>query len=196
VVELEEQIRERVRAELSSRRFGHTVGVVKTAEQLAQRYGVSPGRARMAAWIHDLAREWPIDKLVQYAEKVEVPTGFGRIPELLHGPIAAALLREWFGVVDEEMANAVRYHTTGRIGMTVLDQIIYLADAIEPGRKYDGVDSIRQLASTNLSRALAESIDNTLRYLLNRRQPIFPLTVMVRNDLWEEILSEKGEASV
>lgn len=183
----EQRIKERVQQELSPRRFGHTVGVVQTAEKLARQHGISPERARIAAWIHDVAREWSVERLVQVAEQVEVPAGFGGIPKLLHGPIAAALLRDWFEIQDEEIANAIRYHTTGRIEMTMMDKIIYLADAIEPGRCYEGVEQIRQDAMSDITLALAESVDNTLKYLINHRKPIFPLTVMVRNDLWEQI---------
>lgn len=183
----EQRIKARVQQELSPRRLGHTAGVVKTAEMLASHYGASPERARIAAWVHDIAREWPVDRLVQVAEKVEVPSGFGGIPKLLHGPIAASLLWEWFDIRDDELANAIRYHTTGRVGMTLMDKIIYLADAVEPGRTYDGVEEIRRLAFTDITHALAMSIDNTLSYLIANQKPIFPLTIMVRNDLWEEI---------
>lgn len=192
----EQRIKERVQSELSSRRFGHTVGVVQTADRLAKCHGVPPERARLAAWLHDLAREWPNEKLVQVAEKVEVPAGFGGIPKLLHGPIAASLLFDWFGIQDDEIANAIRFHTTGRLTMTMLDKVIYLADAIEPGRTYGGVERIRELAYTDVTRALAESIDHSLRYLLERKKPIFPLTVMVRNELWNQVTASEREATV
>lgn len=192
----EEGIRKRVQAELSPKRFGHTVGVVHAAERLAEIYGIDKERARIAAWVHDVAREWSTDTLVAVSEKVEVPAGFGGIPKLLHGPIAAVLLRDWFGIEDDEMANAIRFHTTGRVQMTTMDKIIYLADAIEPGRDYDAVGRIRELANSDLDLALAESMDDTLRYLIERHKPIFPLTIMVRNDLWERISAREREATL
>jgi predicted HD superfamily hydrolase involved in NAD metabolism len=181
----ENAIRQRVQASLSAARFEHTVGVVETAEQLAQRYGVDVKRARLAAWIHDVAREWPAEQLMQFAEKVEIPSGFASIPAILHGPIGAHLAGEWFGIDDEDVKNAIRYHTTGRVGMSDLEKVIILADAIEPGRRYPGVERIRELALRDLNTALAESFDNTLLYLIKTHQPIFPLTVMARNELWE-----------
>jgi predicted HD superfamily hydrolase involved in NAD metabolism len=186
----EEAIRERVQSELSPRRYMHTVGVVETAERLARIHGVDVKKARIAAWVHDIAREWPKETLLQYAERIEIPAGFAAIPDLLHGPVAAHLLSEWFQIHDEEMKDAIRYHTTGRLSMTPLDMVICLADAIEPGRAYPGVEAIRQRAETDLKGALAESLDSTIRYLLDTHQPVFPLTVMVRNELWEQVQME------
>lgn len=180
----EEEIRARVSQELSRERFTHVEGVVQTATALAVQYGVEVERARTAAWFHDIAREWPKERLLQVAENVEIPSGFALIPALLHGPIAASLAVEWYGV-DEDVANAIRFHTTGRLRMSILEKIICLADAIEPGRTYAGVDELRKDATQSLDLALAKSFDMTLRYLIDTQQPIFTLTVMARNEFWE-----------
>ncbi|MDQ0190503.1 bis(5'-nucleosyl)-tetraphosphatase (symmetrical) YqeK [Alicyclobacillus cycloheptanicus] len=185
----EEEIRERVRQELSPARFAHVEGVVQTAAQLAERYGVDPARARTAAWLHDLAREWSVERLKHAAENIEIPSGFGLIPALLHGPIAASFAVEWYGV-DEDVANAIRFHTTGRVGMSTLEKIICLADAIEPGRAYPGVEELRAAAQKSLDLALLKSFDATLRYLIDRQQPIFTLTVMARNEFLEKTREE------
>jgi len=183
----EQQIRERVRTELSARRFAHTEGVVDTAVELAARFGGAVEKVRMAAWIHDLAREWSADKLQQFAERIEIPSGFALIPALLHGPIAASLAPEWFDVHDEDVLNAIRFHTTGRVGMSKLEMIICLADAIEPGRSYPDTERIRRIAETDLVLALAESFDSTIGYLIETQQSIFPLTVMARNEFWDQV---------
>jgi predicted HD superfamily hydrolase involved in NAD metabolism len=183
----EQEIQQRVREELSSARFEHTKGVVATVTELAQVYGIDPLPARLAGWIHDVAREWPLERLQQYAERVEIPSGFALIPALLHGPIGAALASEWFNINDVDVANAIRYHTTGRIGMSDLEMILCLSDAIEPSRNYPGVEEIRSLAKQNLKHALAKSFDSTIQYLILHQQQIFPLTVMARNDLWEHL---------
>ncbi len=183
----EQEIMEKVQREVSPSRWRHTQGVVETATHLAERFSVDVQTCRVAAWIHDLAREWPLEKLQQYAEHVEIPSGFALIPVLLHGPIAAALSRRWFGVDNPDVENAIRYHTTGREGMSKLEMILCLADAIEPSRSYPGVERLRELAEQDLVQALAEAIDATLQYLLARHEPIFPLTVMARNDLWRQV---------
>ncbi len=180
----EQEVAERVRAELSDARFAHTEGVVAAATELASRFGASVQAARLAAWIHDIAREWPIERLLQAALRMDIPSGFALIPALLHGPIAAGLAGEWFGVSDA-VADAIRYHTTGRVGMSVLEKVVCLADAIEQGRDYPGVNDIRTAAQSDLNLALAMSFDSTIHYLLLKREPIFPLTVMARNEFWE-----------
>lgn len=183
----EQQIQKRVQAELSEARFVHTRGVVATAVELAARFGEDVHKARIAAWVHDIAREWPFEKQLQFAEGIEIPSGFALIPALLHGPIAASLAPEWFGVEDEDILNAVRFHTTGRVGMSKLEMILCLADGIEPGRQYPGVEQIREIAKTDLVLALAQSFDSTITYLLQTHQPIFPLTVMARNEFWDRM---------
>ncbi|WDL96316.1 bis(5'-nucleosyl)-tetraphosphatase (symmetrical) YqeK [Alicyclobacillus sp. ALC3] len=180
----EKEVAERVRAELSEARFAHTQGVVDATTELARRFGANVQAARLAAWVHDIAREWPRERLLQAALRVEMPSGFALIPALLHGPIAAGLANEWFGVSDA-VADAIRYHTTGRVGMSVLEKVVCLADAIERGRDYPGVNDIRAAALTDLNLALAMSFDSTIQYLLLKREPIFPLTVMARNEFWE-----------
>ncbi|MBX6351837.1 MAG: bis(5'-nucleosyl)-tetraphosphatase (symmetrical) YqeK [Thermoflavifilum sp.] len=187
----EEEIRERVKAALSPQRFRHVEGVVEAAGALAIQHGADPVRARTAAWIHDVAREWPAEKLRSEAERIEVPSGFAMVPVLLHGPIAAHLMREEFGIEDKEMADAVRYHTTGRPGMSMLEKILYLADAIEPGRTYPGVDELRSIAARDLDLAVARAMDAGIEYLLRRHEPIFPLTVLARNELWE-LINRRG----
>lgn len=183
-----QDIEARVRQELSEKRFVHTLGVVETAVELAKWSGVDEESARVAAVVHDIAREWPMDELMQFAERIEIPQGFASIPELVHGPVAAQLLFDWFEIDSEEIANSIRYHTTGRLNMTSLEMVICLADAIEPNRNYEGVDEIRGVAKSDLRRALAMSFDSTIRYLLETHQPVFPLTVMARNELWETLL--------
>ncbi|RIV18888.1 HD domain-containing protein [Alicyclobacillaceae bacterium I2511] len=184
---VEQEIIDRVKRELSPSRWRHTQGVVETATILAERYSADVEASRVAAWIHDLAREWPLEKLQQYAEHVEIPSGFALIPDLLHGPIAAVLSRQWFGVNNADVENAIRYHTTGREGMSQLEMVLCLADSIEPSRSYPGVERLRKLAQQDMVQALAEAIDATLQYLLARHEAIFPLTVMARNDLWRQV---------
>lgn len=175
------------RQSLSEERWQHTCGVVEAARLLARQHGLDEERAVTAAWIHDAAREWPVERLLAAAEEIEVPAGFAQVPILLHGPVAASILQNQFDCDDQEILDAIRHHTTGRLEMTELDKVLCLADAIEPGRRYPGVDDIRECAQSSLDRALAMSFDSTLQYLIARHQPIFPLTVMARNNLWETL---------
>lgn len=187
---MEEQIREKVKAELSPKRFRHVQGVVETADRLARIHGVNPEQARLGAWIHDFAREWPQEKLLNMAKEYHVDAIYFEISDLLHGHIAAAIAPQEFGIQDEDVRNAVRYHTSGRVGMSLLEKVVFLADAIEPGRKYPAVEELRRVAEEDLDLALAMSFDHSIEYLIRRRQPIFPLTVLARNELWKSIGGE------
>jgi predicted HD superfamily hydrolase involved in NAD metabolism len=168
---------------LTKPRITHVYGVVDTVTELAIQYGVPPHRAIIAAWLHDLAREWSTDRLLQTAETVDIPTGFATIPALLHGPIAAYLGRTSFGIDDEDILTAVCYHTTGRIDMSLLEKILFVADSIEPNRNYQGIDDLRGLAKENLDLAVLRCMESSITHLLHVGQPIFPLTVMARNIL-------------
>ncbi|WP_051343591.1 bis(5'-nucleosyl)-tetraphosphatase (symmetrical) YqeK [Alicyclobacillus herbarius] len=183
----EEQIVDAVRAGLSPERFKHVQGVVETATHLAVRHGVDVGKARLAAWLHDYAREWPVERLWSYAQTLGLPADMMAIPELLHGPVAAQEAYVRFQIQDEEIRNALFYHTTGRVGMSQLECILCLADAIEPSRSYPRVEHLRELAERNLTQALAESFDSTIQYLLLRHAPIYPGTVAARNELWHRV---------
>ncbi|MFC4766286.1 bis(5'-nucleosyl)-tetraphosphatase (symmetrical) YqeK [Effusibacillus consociatus] len=183
----EEQIREKVKAELSPKRFRHVEGVVHTADRLARIHGANPDHARLAAWIHDFCREWPKEKLVQMAKNSNIHEMFFEVTELLHGHIAAAIAPQEFGITDEDVLNASRYHTSGRRNMSLLEKVVYLADALEPGREYPAVEELRKVAEEDLNMALALSFDNTIEYLIKRRHPIFPLTVQARNEIWRVV---------
>lgn len=183
----EDMIREKVKEALSPRRFRHVEGVVQTAERLARIHGADPAKARLAAWIHDFCREWPQEQLIRMAKEYNVEDIYFEVTELLHGHIAAALAPREFGIADEEVLNASRYHTSGRKNMSLLEKVVFLADAIEPGRDYPAVEELRRVAEEDLDAALALSLDNTIEYLLKRREPIFPLTVVARNEIWRTL---------
>ncbi|GAX89226.1 bis(5'-nucleosyl)-tetraphosphatase (symmetrical) YqeK [Effusibacillus lacus] len=189
----EDMIRERVKAELKEKRFRHVEGVVQTADRLARIHGANPEHARLAAWIHDFCRQWPKEKLVQTAKDMNIEEQYFEMPELLHGHIAAGLAPQEFGITDEDVLNAARFHTSGRTNMSLLEKVVYLADAIEPGRKYPAVEEIRKVAEEDLDLALALSFDNTIEYLIQRREPIFPLTVIARNGIWRKVKESRSE---
>ncbi|WP_067930990.1 bis(5'-nucleosyl)-tetraphosphatase (symmetrical) YqeK [Alicyclobacillus kakegawensis] len=183
----ESDVAAKVQRALSPARFAHVQGVVSTAAELALRHGVNVEQARLAAWLHDYAREWPPERLLAVVEKMGLPEEMMVIPELWHGPVAAHLAVSEFGIADEDIHNAVFYHTTGRIGMSRLECVLCLADAVEPTRRYPQVEHLRELARRDLTRALAESFDATIQYLIVRHAAIYPGTVAARNDLWRQV---------
>jgi len=167
------------RERLSEKRYGHTLRVADTAESLAQVHGLDPGRARLAALLHDAARETEPEEFLRLAEEWGLSVGEleRQSPKLLHGPVAAELARRELGVEDEEVLEAVRAHTVGRAGMGPLALVLYVADKIEPSRDYPSVGRIRELARRNLRAAAAESLRRAVAHNERRDRPIHPASL-------------------
>lgn len=168
---------------ISQKRYAHSVNVSTTAARLAEQYNGDVRKAGIAGLVHDCARELEkgelLDCLVQegiYVDKMTLD-----IKELLHGPAAVHICRKAFGIEDEEILNAVRYHTTGRENMSVLEKIIYLADFIEPLRSFEGVEEMRRLAEENLDKALLLALNSSIEYLISKNGLIHMDTILSRN---------------
>ncbi len=160
---------------LSPALYAHCTGVAQTAAELAVQLDCDPQQARLAGWLHDCAREWPAEQLLAFAaqHQLEVDLYARQAPVILHAPVGALVVKGW-GITDEEILAAIRKHTLGEPGMTTLEQLVYLADKIEPNRCYPGVDELRRLARTDFRQALTQASANSLRYLLEKRQTIHP----------------------
>jgi predicted HD superfamily hydrolase involved in NAD metabolism len=167
------------RERLSAKRYGHTLRVANTAEDLARAHGLDPGRARLAALLHDAARELPSEEFLDLAEDLDLPVGEPEreSPKLLHGPVAAGLARRKLGVEDEGVLEAIRDHTTGRAGMSPLSLVLYVADKIEPARDYPSVENLRRLARRDLRAAAAESLRRSIAHNEERGRPTHPASI-------------------
>ncbi|MGM0844167.1 MAG: bis(5'-nucleosyl)-tetraphosphatase (symmetrical) YqeK [Bacillota bacterium] len=173
-----------VKAQLTEHRYHHTLGVVETAIDLAQRYNVDQYKAEMAAIFHDYAKFRPKEEMKEIIETKGMDKRLLEYnAELWHAPVGAFLVKKEAGVMDEEILDAIRFHTSGRPGMTMLEKVIYLADYIEPGRHFPGVDEVRELAKDNLEQALIISIRNTIMFLMKKNQAVFPDTFHTFNEL-------------
>ncbi|WP_049754167.1 bis(5'-nucleosyl)-tetraphosphatase (symmetrical) YqeK [Heliomicrobium modesticaldum] len=186
------RLQEDLAREMSPRRFIHTVGTGETAYRLAVQWGADPERARLAALAHDIAREWPSDRLLQACEEAGVPLEpwERNQVELLHGYAGAWWAAKVYRLDDDEVLKAVRHHTIGHPGMALLEKIVYLADKIEPNRAYKGVDRLRKLAGQSLDSAVLACLDQAIEHVLRKGGLLHPLTVETRNRL---ILERKRE---
>jgi predicted HD superfamily hydrolase involved in NAD metabolism len=164
------------RSRLSEKRYGHTVRVADTAEDLARIHGLDPVRARLAALLHDAAREMEPEEFLRLAGEWGLPVGEPerQSPKLLHAPVATELARREVGVEDEEVLGAIRAHTVGEPGMGPLALALYVADKIEPARDYPSVGRIRILAHKDLREAATEALRRVVAHNEERDRPIHP----------------------
>ncbi|MGI9048775.1 MAG: bis(5'-nucleosyl)-tetraphosphatase (symmetrical) YqeK [Rubrobacteraceae bacterium] len=167
------------RRRISPKRYTHTLGVADTAEHLATLHGIDPERARLAALLHDAARELKPEDLLRLAKEWSPPVGESerQSPKLLHGPVAADLVKRELGIEDEGVLEAIRVHTTGKPEMGPLALILFVADKIEPGRDYPSVGHLRELAERDLRKAAAGVLRRAIDYNRERSTPTHPSTL-------------------
>ncbi len=173
------QLDNKLKKHLDVARYEHSVGVMYTAGAMAMRYGFDLERAMIAGLLHDCAKCVPASEKIRLCE--DYGLGVSEVernnPGLLHSKLGAYFIEKEYGINDEEMKNAVTYHSTGRPEMTVFDKIIYIADYIEPSRsKAPNLACIRQLAFVDIDECLYTILEATLSYLKNNQSAIDPLT--------------------
>lgn len=162
-----------------SRRYEHTLGVAYTATALAMRYNAPLKEAQMAGMLHDCAKCLSDEKRLSICEKhrISVTEVERRNPFLLHAKVGAYLAEKKYGVRNQDVLNAIRYHTTGRENMSLLEKIVFVADYIEPGRKQaPNLQEIRQLAFMDIDRAMLRILEDTVYYLNGGSGEIDPAT--------------------
>jgi predicted HD superfamily hydrolase involved in NAD metabolism len=167
------------RFRLSKERYEHTLRVADTAEDLALAHDLEADRVRLAALLHDAAREIGSEEILNLAQEWHLQVGDAerQSPKLLHGPVAAELARRELGVDDEEVLRAVMAHTTGRPGMGPLALVLYVADKIEPARDYPSVGRLRTLAREDLNGAAEESLRRAIAHNEERGKATHPASL-------------------
>lgn len=168
---------------LSKKRFIHTLGVVNSAMYLAKKYGANIEDAHLAALLHDCAKEIPLLEMRDLVADLPCDQDMLHSGDLLHGLAGMVLANTQYGVTNPDILEAIRVHTTGKENMSKLDKIIFLADYIEPNRKFPGVNDIRLAAEQSLDAGVLCGFDMTIRHLIDSGDSIYPLTILSRNDL-------------
>ena len=159
-------------------RFAHVVRVARLAERLAMQHAVPPEKARLAGFLHDLARFYSADRLLsECAARGMVIDAFERRnPIVLHARLGAELARERFDVRDDAVLSSIRKHTLADTQMSPLDAIVYLADSLEPGRTYPERAALEALAFEDLDAAMCAVLTATVAYQ-SARYEVAPQTV-------------------
>ncbi|MBS6395622.1 MAG: bis(5'-nucleosyl)-tetraphosphatase (symmetrical) YqeK [Clostridiales bacterium] len=172
-------LKEDLKKRMDESRFEHTMGVMYTCASLAMRYEADMNKAILAGLMHDCAKCMPNAKKLKTAEKnhLEISDLERRNPFMLHAKLGAHLAKKKYDIDDEEVLSAIRWHTTGRPEMTLLDKIVYVADYIEPGRdKAPNLPEVRKLAFIDLDQTLVKILKDTLEYLGDSADNVDPMT--------------------
>ncbi len=169
---------------LNHRRIPHVLGTEQEAIHLAERWGADVDKARRAALLHDCTKKLNLSEQLALAERFQIPLDEmeRREIKLLHAKTGAGIAEAVFGT-DEEITGAIRWHTTGRGDMTLLEKVIYLADYIEPNRDFPGVTDLRRKCYEDLDAALLLGLEMTVREMEAREAPIHPKTLEARDAL-------------
>lgn len=180
-----EDIKNDIRHLLPEKRYKHCLNVEAEAVKLARIYGCDVEKARIAAIAHDYAKAYSGKDIITKAQdlRMDIDELQYNSPGLLHGPVAAQLIADKYNMNDQEVLNSISYHTTGRVGMTLLEKIIFIADLIEPGRNFEGIAAIREMSLKDMDRALLLACNFTLVYITQCNYLIHPLTIQFRNSL-------------
>lgn len=163
-----EEMKETLEKELNKSRYEHTLGVMDTAVELAEIHGGDTEKARIAGLLHDCAKSLPDKDKIRLCvdNNLDISDAEWANLSLLHAKCGMILARDRYGVDDEEILHAIRFHTTGCPDMGLLDKIIYVADYIEPNRdRAPKLDKRRKQARKNLDKALYHILKDTIEYL-------------------------------
>lgn len=184
-------IEEMLKNKLSNKRFLHSIAVMNEAEKLAKKYCYNIEYAKIAGLLHDYARDIKKDELNNYIRKYNLDNKYINNIALAHSKIGAILVKEELDINNEEILNAIEYHTTGRENMTLLEKIIYIADMIEPSRKFNDIDELRILAYKNIESACYKSFNLSIKYIIKQNKYLDLDTVIARNYLYEKYFKEE-----
>lgn len=174
-----------IRNQLGDYRFIHSLNVAKTAVELAEKYGADEKKAYTAGILHDVLKDKSPEELLGYLEKNSVPLSDVERSnhKLYHAMAGAVYVKNELGINDEEIINAIRYHTTGRKNMSLLEKVIYIADFISDDRNYNGVERMREKAAVSLESAMEEGLQFSIAELTEKLLPIHPDSIDAYNEI-------------
>ena len=189
------QLRPVALSHLKHSRIGHVLGTEEEAIRLAQSYGADVEKARRAALLHDCTKRLSLQEQLEICERygVEVDELEKTSPNLLHSKTGAAIAQHVYGEC-QEVCEAIKWHTTGKPHMTLLEKILYIADYIEPTRAFPGVETLRKAVYQDLDAGVLMGMENTIDLMQRRGDPIHPNTTQARDALRERKEKFRGES--
>ena len=179
------EIEQCIKSMTKESRFNHSKGVQKTAGDLARHYGLDVEKAELAGLMHDCVKNLTVEEMLKLCDELGCELDFvtRREYKLIHAPLGAYYSKKIFAVDDEEIFNSIYWHTTAKANMTLFEKIIYVADVIEPNRKYDIVDELRRLAYEDIDVAMLKILNYTINKQLAAGKMLHSETINARNYL-------------
>ena len=174
-----------IRPMMGDRRYNHSINVANEAVTLAKLYGADEEKAYIAGILHDITKELPFDEQLQIMQEggIILDNVQKTAPKLWHGISGSVYIQTNPGIKDPDIINAIRYHTTGRAGMSLLEKVIFVADFTSEERDYDGAEIMRQKSRESLEEAMIFGFQFTLCDLTKRKLAIHPDEVFCYNDI-------------
>jgi predicted HD superfamily hydrolase involved in NAD metabolism len=188
-----DEMKNKLKERLSTKRYEHSLNVMYECVKLADIYGCNKEKAQIAGLLHDCARE------IRDKEALEHCKQFGIKPDklqtlqtdLLHGALGAVIAYKDFGIRNKNILSAIKWHTTGHENMSLLEKIVFIADYIEPGRDFEGVNKLREVAVKDIEGASILAMDLTIQYVLKKGALLHPQSIKARN----HIVASRGQSS-
>lgn len=168
-------IKKELSKQIDEKRYEHTIGVADTAAALAMKYHIDVSKAYLAGLLHDCAKCLNEKKRMSLCEKYGVKLSKFEIENqsLIHAKLGVEIAKERYSVEDKEILESIRWHTTGKENMSMLEMIIFSADYIEPNRKkINGLDEIRSIIFDDIEEAVYLILNNTINHLDSKKQII------------------------
>ena len=178
---------------LKPSRYTHSLGVEKMATHLAKIYNADVEKAAFAGRYHDIAKCFDQDKMDEYIKKYDIPEKYLGNIALAHSKVAAAILENEYGVDDQDILNAVKSHTTGRVGMSLLEEIVYVSDAIEENRNYPELKMLQDESEKDLDKTCLYVMDFAVQMILEKGRELDSDTLEAREYIKEKIRRKNGQ---
>lgn len=180
-----EEIKDRLLIDIGEKRLAHSLRVVNTAIELSKKYDLEEKKVFLAGILHDCGRLKNSEDLLKYAKYFDIVLDDTLLynTQLIHAPLGCRMAKNIYEIYDIEILNSIKYHTTGRENMGLLEKIIFIADYIEPKRNFKGVEDVRRLVKLDLDKSIILAIEQNIKFLIDRDKLIHMDSVKALNYL-------------
>ncbi len=173
-----------LREKLDDYRYNHSLAVAERAAHLAKKYGADRDKAFLAGLLHDITKNYSREEHLKILSEFDIILSDVDLTDnLLHAVTGSVYVENILKIEDYDVINSIRYHTTARAGMSLLEKVIYLADYTSSDRKYPDVDVMRRLSDENIDEAMVYSLSYTFKKLIGLAVAIHPDSVAAYNEI-------------